>query len=50
MHTNHQTPSLTCREAAQFNKALHRTGLGLCVEPWSLGLFMSVVRSVSFIV
>src|SRR5438876_1513427 len=24
MHTNHQTPSLTCREAAQFNEPVER--------------------------
>jgi len=31
MHTNHQASALTCREAAQFNKALETTGLTLLV-------------------
>jgi hypothetical protein len=27
MHTNHQTSAVTCREAAQFNESVERTGM-----------------------
>jgi len=27
MHTNHQTSASTCREAAQFNQSVERTGM-----------------------